>query len=104
MHDSTVKSRLQPGTISGEPALAVDAERLARMLGVSLRHLRRLDASGKLPRPVKLGRSVRWPVAEIEDWLADGSPDRAAWDDVKHRCGDRRILSATTIDRKSKIV
>ena len=64
-------------------ALALSAEGLARTLGVSLRHVRRLDAAGKLPRPVRLGASVRWPVAEIEAWLAGGAPDRRTWQTLK---------------------
>jgi len=59
--------------------LALSATDLAYRLGVSLRHIRRMDSSGKLPRPIKLGASVRWPVAEIEQWLAAGAPDRRTW-------------------------
>jgi excisionase family DNA binding protein len=63
--------------------LALSATELAYKLGVSLRHIRRMDSSGKLPRPVKLGASVRWPVAEIEQWLAAGAPDRRTWQAMK---------------------
>ena len=63
--------------------LALSASDLACNLGVSLRHIRRMDSSGKLPRPIKLGASVRWPVAEIEQWLAAGAPDRRTWQAMK---------------------
>ncbi len=61
--------------------LAVDARALGRMLGLSLRTIRAMDAAGKLPQPVKLSaRSVRWIVSEIKSWLAAGAPDRSTWE------------------------
>ena len=69
----------------GRPSnpLAMSATDLAEQLGVSLRHLRRLDSAGKLPKPIRLGRSVRWQVAEIENWLDAGAPDRQRWQAIK---------------------
>jgi predicted DNA-binding transcriptional regulator AlpA len=61
-------------------AIALSAGELAHRVGVSLRHVRRTDTAGKLPRPVRMGRSVRWPVAEIDGCLGAGAPDRARWD------------------------
>ncbi len=52
---------------------------LARRLGVSVRTVRRLDAAGKLPKPVRLGHSVRWRSDEIERWVVAGCPERATW-------------------------
>jgi len=66
-----------------QPAMAMSAQQLADRLGVSLRHIRRMDSAGKLPRPIRLGASVRWPVAETEAWLAAGAPDRRAWQAIK---------------------
>ena len=64
-------------------ALAYSAAQLARRLYVSLRHLRRLDCTGRVPRPIRLGRSVRWPAAEIDGWLAAGAPDRERWERLR---------------------
>ena len=66
-----------------EHLLAFSAQQLADRLGVSLRHCRRLDSAGKLPKPVRLGRSVRWPVAEIENWMDAGAPDRQRWQTMR---------------------
>jgi excisionase family DNA binding protein len=66
-----------------EGKLAFSGSELARHLGISLRHLRRLDSSGHLPKPLRLGRSVRWPVGEIEAWLAAGAPERRIWESMK---------------------
>ncbi|MBM4087241.1 MAG: helix-turn-helix domain-containing protein, partial [Planctomycetes bacterium] len=58
----------------------VSAKELAAMLGCSEAHLWRLHSSGRLPAPVKLGRLTRWPLVEIEDWIAHKCPPRAKWD------------------------
>ena len=59
--------------------IIVRGKELAKLLSVSLVHLRRMDASGKLPRPNRLGACVGWRVDEIKDWVAAGSPSRAKW-------------------------
>jgi len=41
------------------------------MLGISVRHLHAMVAVGRLPRPVKIGKSARWQREAIERWLAD---------------------------------
>ncbi len=64
--------------------LAVSAQQLARMLDLSVRTIRSMDAAGKLPKPVRLnGRAVRWVVAELQSWLAAQSPDRTVWESLK---------------------
>ena len=60
------------GAIQNQP-LAIDAKTLASSLRISLRHLRRLQASGQLPAPIRLGRAVRWRLSSIEEWLAKGA-------------------------------
>jgi len=75
-------------------SLAFSAAELADRFSVSLRHIRRMDSAGKLPRPIRLGASVRWPVAEIEAWLAAGAPDRRIWEQVKGAEGDHRTINA----------
>ncbi|MHC4476779.1 MAG: helix-turn-helix transcriptional regulator [Planctomycetota bacterium] len=66
---------------SNAESLAVPAKELAGMLGVSLRQIWRLNATGKLPRPVRLGGSVRWNRAEVMQWFNEaGCPDRQTWE------------------------
>lgn len=69
--------------MSEDQALAVDARRLAAMLGLSLRTIRRLDSSARLPRPIRIGSAVRWRCGEIEAWVAAGCPDRERWEAEK---------------------
>ena len=66
---------IRPAT---EP-LVVDAKRLAKLLGKSLRTIRTLDAAGKLPVPLRIGGSVMWRIEDINAWLAAGAPSRAQW-------------------------
>lgn len=74
-----------PTTDATVEPLAVSAQQLARMLDLSVRTIRSMDAAGKLPKPVRLnGHAVRWVVAELESWLAAQSPDRTVWEALKH--------------------
>lgn len=60
--------------------LAVSPDEAARMLGISRAHLYNLRASGRLgPRAIRLGRSVRFEVAEIRAWIAAGAPPADRW-------------------------
>ena len=63
--------------------LAFDAQALAKALNVSLRHVETLHASGRLPTPLFLGRSRRWVVSEIQEWLRAGAPSRELWEQHK---------------------
>ena len=54
--------------------LLLSADRLADLLGVSVRTLWRLRSAGRLPRPVRLGASVRWRADEVTLWVAAGCP------------------------------
>ena len=59
--------------------MTLSAETLAQRLGVSVRHIRRLDSAGRLPTPIRLGGCVRWRADEIHAWLEAGAPDRKRW-------------------------
>lgn len=60
--------------------LALPAAEVAKLLGISERHLWACHASGQLgPGPISIGRSKRWLVDELRDWLAAGAPPRNRW-------------------------
>lgn len=63
--------------------LVVDAKLLAPLLSCGVRTVRTLDASGKLPKPLRIGGSVVWLLADICDWLEAGAPDRETWESRK---------------------
>jgi excisionase family DNA binding protein len=49
-------------------ALLVDVREAARMLSISTRTLWSLTDSGEIPA-VRIGRSVRYSVATLRDWI-----------------------------------
>lgn len=65
-------------------AQLISAKQLAEeVLGVSIRQVWRLNATGKLPRPIRLGGSVKWKTSEITDWFEKNCPDRQTWEAMK---------------------
>ena len=60
-----------------EETLLLDIAGLARLLNLSVRHLRRLDASGDIPGRVTSGRRVLFQVDIIRDWVRAGMPERS---------------------------
>ena len=52
----------------------IDIDNLATRLGCSTRHVRRLAAGGRIPRPIKLGALLRWLKTDIDQWMAAGCP------------------------------
>ncbi len=67
--------------------LAISAEEAAKLLGISKRHFASLHAQGRIPRPINLGRSVRWSLPELRDWIDAGAPERSRWEVLKR--GDK---------------
>jgi len=60
--------------------LVATAAEVAKLLGISERHLWACHADGRLgPRPLSFGRAKRWRVAEIHAWVAAGAPPRELW-------------------------
>lgn len=83
----TAKDKLNAMSIDKpiEP-LALTAEEVAGLLGVSRAHVWKLHSIGHLPLPIRLGRATRWNRKTLEDWLAAGAPSRDRWEasrDVK---------------------
>ena len=49
--------------------LALTADQVAQLLGISVRSVWRFSSAGELPRPISIGRSKQWDVRAIEDYL-----------------------------------
>lgn len=62
-----------------EPLL-VNVKELAKLLSCSVRTSWRLNSSGKLPEPVRIGRSIRWLLPAIKEWISMGCPDRKTFE------------------------
>ena len=67
-------------TDARDARIAVSAREAGRLFGIAERSWRRLDSSGQVPRPIRVGSSVRWLVQELEEWGRQGCPDRARWE------------------------
>jgi len=51
---------------------------VAKLIKCSDRHVATMRKNGRIPQPVKLGASVRWPSRVIQDWIDAGCPPSAA--------------------------
>jgi len=67
-------------TIMEEKLLTATA--VGQMLSLSKRQVFRLNSSGLIPSPVRIGGSVRWRENEIVEWLQAGAPDRKTWNSI----------------------
>ena len=83
--------------------LALSAAEVAKLLGISQRHLWAMHASGRLgPLPVRFGRAVRWNAAELAAWLDAGAPPRDRWLAQRHG-GDTLRKDANAADSGAKV-
>ena len=55
-------------------ALLVDRRELSRLVSRSPSSLQRDVVAGRVPLPLRIGRSTRWRRSEIEGWIAAGCP------------------------------
>ena len=70
---------LPDGDKAKEPLL-LRAPQAAVLLSTSVRTWRTLNATGKIPRAIRLGRSTYWRPEELKAWVAAGCPDRVSWE------------------------
>ncbi len=59
------------------------ATQVGLMLALSKQQIFRLNSSGKLPRPIKIGGVVRWLLTDIARWQILGCPDRREFEALK---------------------
>ncbi len=65
----------ESGTAIAERAGAdrlIDARAVARLLDISDRSVWKMAAAGKLPAAVRVGRSVKWRLSDIEGFIRAG--------------------------------
>lgn len=67
-------------TTQRQDRLLLTAVEAAVMCGKSLRTWRTWDSAGKIPRPVRIGRSTLWRVDELRKWVGAGCPRRGEWE------------------------
>jgi predicted DNA-binding transcriptional regulator AlpA len=70
------------------PAFLIDSREAARLCGIGKSLFYWLLATERFgPKPLRLGRAVRFSRIEIEQWIAAGAPPRARWEGMR---GGRR--------------
>ena len=57
-----------------EHGLLVDSREAAKMLNVSVRTLWSLYNSGAMPKPIRIGRAIRFSYAALREWVDRGCP------------------------------
>lgn len=61
-------------SLAGPSTGTYDADDVAALGKMSTRHVRRLADAGLMPRPIHIGRLVRWQKKTIDEWFAAGCP------------------------------
>ena len=52
----------------------IDSKQAAKLLQVSQGTLERMQHSGKMPPPIRIGRAVRWNLDGLKEWVDAGCP------------------------------
>jgi len=68
------------GTNAPAAPLLLTARQADALCGKSERSWRAWDVAGKIPQPIRVGRSTLWRYEELRDWVNAGCPDREAWE------------------------
>ena len=74
---------MENSNITSRRPECLDAKELGGLLSISKRQIRRLSSCAQIPRPIRIGGSVRWVAEEIRDWINAGCPDRPTWESMK---------------------
>ncbi len=68
-------------SVANQPErLLLRAPEAAALCGIRVRTWRTWDNSGKIPRPIRMGRSTYWRIDELRAWAAAGCPQRRDWE------------------------
>lgn len=62
------------GTPPEDESLLVDSKQTCKLLKISERKLWQMWNSGLMPKPMKIGRVVRWSRDALIEWVLEGCP------------------------------
>jgi excisionase family DNA binding protein len=57
--------------------LLIDSRQAAKLLTVSERTLWKMQNSGEMPAPIRIGRAVRWSLEALKLWIEAGCPKQS---------------------------
>ncbi len=66
-----------------EPQQLVTPADLGAMFRIGRSKLYEMKSAGQLPRPVRLGRCVRWRLSDINAWIAAGCPSQERFEAMR---------------------
>jgi len=79
-----------PGNAATVVSLLIPDVEAAALAGISRSHLHRLRAGGLFgPRPIKLGRALRFNRQEVIDWIGAKCPDAKTFAAMQAAAGRR---------------
>ena len=58
-------------------------QEVAELLGISASMVRKLDRTGRMPRPLRLGTRKVWDLDELRRWSRAGAPSRDRWEALR---------------------
>ena len=79
------KARLRPNPnfcgqkLPEDQGLLVDSREAAKLLRISPRTLWKMQTSGEMPPPIRIGRAVRWSLEVLKKWVESGCPVDSKW-------------------------
>jgi len=76
-------------TVVNKDLICVSARELSDLLDISERHVWRMNAERKLPKPIRIGRCTRWGMKQIKQWLVWGCPSRRQFEANQRNAGKR---------------
>lgn len=57
-----------------DQGLLIDSREAAKLLKVSPRTLWQMQSTGRMPKPLRIGRAVRWSLDVLKKWIEAGCP------------------------------
>lgn len=85
-----LRTSLLLGKLPEDAGVLIDTKTTAQLLNVSPRMVYRLDQEQAMPASVRIGRLVRWRLAEIIEWIDSDCPPRHRWAYSGHRGTEKR--------------
>jgi len=61
------------------------AKQFGQKLNLSKRSIHRLNACGQIPKPLKIGGSIRWNEQEVSAWISAGCLDRKRFEQLMRK-------------------
>jgi len=72
----------EAGTVH-TPVLLLTTADAAALCRTSVRAWRTWNTTGRIPRPICIGRKIFWRPEELRDWVAAGCPNRETWESMR---------------------